>query len=159
VTKRRSDILTQVHRRWVVYTVLVIRSHAPTTQIKPFLATEILQPHSSNLENFNNDHMLSGCFGYHLPSLPHDSSRRNLGFQVSFRRDGRLDLLTVPENSLVSFFKWEAPSPSKERRGEGFRTQYLKLRDRSQEMQVYHGSFDVPTPVSAGEVNAPHPHL
>jgi hypothetical protein len=89
----------------------------------------------------------------------HDSSRRNLGFQVSFGRDGRLDLLTVPEDSLVSFFKWEAPSPSKERRGEEFRTQYLKLRDRSQEMQVHHGSFDVPTPVSAGEVNAPHPHL
>jgi hypothetical protein len=48
----------------------------------------------------------------------HDSSQRNLGFQLNFGRDGGLDLLTVPEDSLVSFFKWEAPSPLKKRRGE-----------------------------------------
>jgi hypothetical protein len=62
-------------------------------------------PKSSNLIHpiSKTSTMISCCqdvSGITCQAFLHDSLRRNLGFQLSFGRDGRPDLLTVPEDSL-----------------------------------------------------------
>jgi hypothetical protein len=70
--------------------------------------------------------MISCCqdvSGMTCQAFLHDSSRRNLGFQLSFGRDGRPVLLTVPEDSLSQLLQVGGPSPLKERQDKEFRMQ------------------------------------